>query len=239
MNTVTYDQRGEGWEPYDEQQDAERLPRRPRRQLFNKRSAALAAVIACAAGFYAGVRIEKGQLSTSSAGGGFSFAGLTAARGAAGAAGTAGAAAGTGASRSGAASGAGGAGARTASGFPGAALAGGALGRAGSGSFGTIASVNGRSLYVTDSSGNTVKVKLSSATKVTKSLGVARSSLHPGDAVVIRGLKNSGGTLIATSVSDSGTVAGATGAAGSGGSANGSSSSAVGSLFSGGGAGGG
>jgi len=46
MNTVTYDQRDEGWEPYDEQQDAERLPRRPRRQLFNKRSAALAAVIA-------------------------------------------------------------------------------------------------------------------------------------------------------------------------------------------------
>jgi len=236
MNTVSYDQRDEGWEPYDEQQDAERLPRRPRRQLFNKRSAALAAVIACAAGFYAGVRIEKGQLSSSGASSGSSFAGLTAARGAAGAAG---AGAGTGASRSGAASGAGSAGARTLSGFPGAALAGGALGRAGSGSFGTIASVNGRSLYVTDSTGNTVKVKLSSATKVTKSLGVSRSSLHPGDAVVIRGLKNSSGTLIATSVSDSGAVAGATGAAGSGGSTNGSSSSAVGSLFSGGGAGGG
>jgi hypothetical protein len=238
MNAVTVSQRDEDWEPYDEQQDAERLPRRPRRQLFNKRSAALAAVIACAAGFYAGVRIEKGQLSSSSTSSGFSLAGLTAARGAAGS----GAAAGGTRSSSGsgaAGSGAAGAGTRTSSGFPGAALAGGAFGGGGSASFGTITSVNGRSLYVNDSSGDTVQVKLSSATKLTKSLGVSRSSLHPGDTVVIRGLKNSKGTLIATSVSDSGAAAGSTGAAGSRAGATGSSSSALGSLFSAGGAGGG
>ena len=120
-------------------------------------------------------------------------------------------------------------------------------GAAGSGaSFGTITGVKGNSLYVSDATGNVTKVQLSSATKISKSLGVRRSSLHPGDTVVIRGLKNSHGTLVAASVSDSGASGagglGGAGAAGAGssstGGSTGSASSAVGSLFSSGGKGG-
>ena len=74
-------------------------------------------------------------------------------------------------------------------------------------SFGTISSVKGNSLYVTTATGNVVEVKLSSATKVSKSLNVKRSALHPGDTVVIRGVTNSKGTVSAASVSDSGASA--------------------------------
>jgi Domain of unknown function (DUF5666) len=250
MNAVTYDRRNEDWEQSEDEQDAGRMPRRPRRQLFNKRSAALAAVVACAAGFYAGVRVEKGQLNSSSSTGGIASAlaslrsGAAGARGAGAASAAGGAAAGgaaaggaAGATRSG--TGAGGSGAAGAGSFGGgagaAAFAGGGFG-GGSASFGTVSSVKGSSIFVTDSTGNLVKVKLSSATKITKSLGVRRSSLHPGDTVVIRGLKNSNGTLTATTVSDSGNSSTGTGSSGSSGS---SGRSALSSLFSSGGAGGG
>jgi hypothetical protein len=254
MNAVTYDRRNEDWEQSEDEQDAGRMPRRPRRQLFNKRSAALAAVVACAAGFYAGVRVEKGQLNSSSSTGGLASAlaslrsGAAGGRAAGGASAAGGGAGGTsaaggpaaggaaGATRSGTgAGGSGGAGAGSFGGGAGAAFAGGGFG-GGSASFGTVSSVKGSSIFVTDSTGNLVKVKLSSATKITKSLGVRRSSLHPGDTVVIRGLKNSNGTLTATTVSDSGNSSTGTGSSGSSGS---SGRSALSSLFSSGGAGGG
>jgi Domain of unknown function (DUF5666) len=217
MDATTYDSRDEGWEPYAGPQDEQPLPRRPRRQFFNKRSAALLAVVTCAVGFYAGVRVEKGQVSDSS-----TITLPTAATGRTG----------TGAARFG------GTGARGGgSGL--AALFGGGAAASGGTSLGTISGVKGNTLYVTGATGNVTKVKLSSATKITKSLGVKRSSLHPGDTVVIRGLKNSKGSLVAASVSDSGASAGGFGAAGGGGSSSGgstgSASSAVGSLFSSGG----
>jgi hypothetical protein len=163
MNAVTYDRRNEDWEQSEDEQDAGRMPRRPRRQLFNKRSAALAAVVACAAGFYAGVRVEKGQLGSSSSTGGLASAlaslrsGATGGRGAgatsaAGGAAAGGAAAGgaasggaAGATRSGTgAGGSGGAGGGSFAGGAGAAaFAGGGFG-GGSASFGTISSVKGR-----------------------------------------------------------------------------------------------
>jgi hypothetical protein len=222
---------------------------------YDRRNAALAAVVACAAGFYAGVRVEKGQLGSSSSTGGLASAlaslrsGATGGRGAgatsaAGGAAAGGAAAGgaasggaAGATRSGTgAGGSGGAGGGSFAGGAGAAaFAGGGFG-GGSASFGTISSVKGSSIFVTDSTGNLVKVKLSSATKITKSLGVRRTSLHPGDTVVIRGLKNSNGTLTATTVSDSGNSSTGSGSSGSSGS---SGRSALSSLFSSGGAGGG
>jgi hypothetical protein len=248
MNAVTYDRRNEDWEQSEDEQDEGRMPRRPRRQLFNKRSAALAAVVTCAAGFYAGVRVEKGQLNSSSSIGGLASAlaslrsGAAGGRGAgatsaAGGAAAGGAAAGgaAGATRSGAGGSGGAGGGASAGGAPGAAFAGGGFG-GGSASFGTVSSVKGSSIFVTDSTGNLVKVKLSSATKITKSLSVRRSSLHPGDTVVIRGLKNSNGTLTATTVSDSGNSSTGTGSSGSSGS---SGRSALSSLFSSGGAGGG
>lgn len=215
MNTLAYDQRATSPEGAGDPLDSERLPRRPRRRYLNKRSLALTAALTCAAGFYAGVRVEKGQFSGTSSTSGSSALSALAARFRSGA----GAARGTGAG-----AGAGAAG----GGFAGAAGAGGASGS----SFGTIASVNGRTLYVSDATGNTIKVRLSSTTKLTKSLAVARSSLHPGDTVVIRGVKNSSGTLVAATVSDTG--AGATSSSGSGGSG---SSGSSGSGSSGGGSG--
>jgi hypothetical protein len=219
MKTATYDPRP-GRPPIGGGPDDERLPTRPQRRYLNRWSLILTAAVTCAAGFYAGVRIEKGQLanSSSAAGSGAGLAGrLRAGLGASGGPGGAGAApaAAGGAAPSG-----------------GAARAGGAAPGAGAGaSFGTIANIRGKTFYVTDTSGNTVKVKLSSATKVTKSLGVSRSSLHPGDTVIIRGASNSSGTLVAATVSDSG--ASATRASGSG--SGSPSGGGVSSLFSAGG----
>jgi len=164
--------------PYDDQEqsqdtpDNESLtaPGRSRRHFLSRKSAALAAVVTCAAGFYVGVRVEKGQLPSS----------------------TSSTATGTAAT------------ARTgAGGFLGGAGFGGTAGT-GSASAGTIASVSGNTLYLTESSGNTVKVRLASSTKLTKSLNVSKSSLNPGDTIVVQGAKSSNGTITATSVSDSG-----------------------------------
>lgn len=226
MDATTQDRRDEAWEPYAGPEDEQPLPRRPRRQYFNKRSAALLAVVTCAAGFYAGVRVEKGQVSHSS--NGITLPGAAATSG----------------SRASAAR-------STAAGARGgfASLFSGQGGPSGT-SLGTISGVKGNTLYVTSASGNVTKVKLSSATKITKSLGVKRKSLHPGDSVVIRGVQKSGGTLVAASVSDSGSGGGALsalggfggGGGGGGGSSStgstGSGSSGVSSLFSSGDSGG-
>jgi hypothetical protein len=226
MDAVTYDQREKNWGPYEDPEEEGRLPRRPRRQFFNRRSAALAALVTCAAGFYAGVRIEKGQLASGSTGT-VALPTATAAAGAGGASRTAGASGGfAGAGRTGAA---------------GAAFGG------GNASIGTVSSVNGKTLYLTETSGNTVKVKLASTTKITKSLSVSRSSVRPGDTVIVEGVPNSSGTVVAASVTDSGAgrSAGTGGGAGAstsssagGSTSSGGSSSAVGSLFSSGGGGG-
>jgi hypothetical protein len=219
MSAIPYEQESEEqWDP--EQEDTLALPARPRRKFFNRRSAALLALITCAAGFYAGIRVEKSQLSSSSsAARAFTppALGSTAGRSSSRASG----------SRSSSASGL-----PSGGGFPGAALGG------GNASIGTISSVDGNTIYLSDSSGNTVKVTLSSATKLTKSLSVGKHALHPGDSVVIRGLKNNNGTVSATSISDSGASTTTTTTSSSSSSSGSGGSSAVNSLF-GAGAGGG
>jgi uncharacterized protein (DUF2147 family) len=159
-----------------------------RRRFLNRKTATLGVVVACAAGFLAGIEIEKSQVSgTASA--------ATAPAGTTGGAAT-------------------GAGTR-----PGFGLTGGGAGGGSAASFGTVASVNGNTIYVMQASGNTVKVTLSSATKITKSQSTSKSSLHPGDALVVQGATGKNGTLAATSVSDSGArTARPGGGAGSGGS---------------------
>jgi hypothetical protein len=163
-----------------------------RRRFFNRKTAVLGAVVACAAGFLAGIEIEKSQVSdTASA--------ATVPAGNAGSAAT---------------------GSR-----PGFGLSGGGAGGGGGGaaSFGTVSSVNGNTIYVMQASGNTVKVTLSSATKITKSQSASKSSLHPGDALVIQGATGKNGTLAATSVSDSGARAARPGASAGSGSGSGGS----------------
>jgi hypothetical protein len=230
MSTVSYDAAERDW---DTEGPAQPLPRRPRRQFFNRKSAALVALITCAAGFYAGVRVEKGQVSGSSTA--LRLPGATgAATGAARTGGSrTGAAAAAGATRSGAA------GAARTGGFPG--FAGGAGGgfAGGNASVGTVASVSGSTIVLTETSGNTVKVRLSPSTKITKNQSVSRHAVRPGDTIIVQGAPNSKGTTVAASVTDSGASSTGSGSSSSGGSSSGSSSGTsgggVGSLFSSGG----
>ena len=64
--------------------------------------------------------------------------------------------------------------------------------------------MSGNTIYVKETSGNTVKVKLSSATKISKSESVPRKKLYPGDQVVIAGSCGLQRDVHATSVTDSG-----------------------------------
>ncbi len=196
------------------------LPPRPRRRLLTRGSAAMAAVLACAIGFYAGVRIEKGQLPASSA--------TTSAAGAG-----RGALAALLAARAGGTAAAGGAtGVRARAGTGGLAGLFGGGGAGGGAALGTVSTVDGRTLYVTEASGNTVKVKLSSQTRISKMRSAGRAAIRPGDTIVVQGVTGSGGTVTAASVTDSGVRGGG---AGTGGSAATGAGSAIGSLFTAGG----
>ncbi len=217
MSAVRYENEEAGWEDIaDEETIAFR--RRPRRQYFTRGTMAVLAIVLGVAGFYAGVRVEKAQLSNSS---GTSSLVSAASR-----------AASAFASRL---SGAGGGG-RTGGGV----LTGGFSG--GNSSFGTVSSVSGNAIYITDATGNVVKVTFNGATNVTKNVGVAKSAIRPGDTVVVQGVKGSNGTISATSVSDSGTRSGGGGGGGLGalfgGGGGGSGSGAGGSAAGGSGAGG-
>ena len=234
MNAVTPDpRREEDWDPQADGSRDEQLPRRPRRQYFNRRTAALAALITCAIGFYAGVRIEKGQLASSGSTALGTSGGTGAARARARAGGFAGLFGAAGAGASAGTSGA--AGASGSAGSGGAASGGAAGAGAGGASFGTVASVNGKTIDVTDTSGNTVKVQLSSATKISKTESVKRSAVRPGDTVVILGVTKANGSISAATVTDSGAgrTSGSSSSSTSGTSgSSGSSGSGVSSLFS-------
>jgi hypothetical protein len=65
---------------------------------------------------------------------------------------------------------------------------------------GTVANVDGKTLYVTDSSGTTIRVKTTSGSKVTRTAVSTAGAVHPGDTVIVQGTKSSGGTVTATSV---------------------------------------
>jgi hypothetical protein len=65
---------------------------------------------------------------------------------------------------------------------------------------GTVANVDGKTLYVTDSSGATVRVKTTSNSKVSRTAVAKVGQVHPGDTVIVQGTKSSSGTVTATSV---------------------------------------
>ena len=62
-------------------------------------------------------------------------------------------------------------------------------------------SKDGNTLYVTDSNGNTIKVKTTSNSKITRSATASSGAIHPGDSVVIQGSKSSSGVVTATQIS--------------------------------------
>jgi hypothetical protein len=190
--------------------DPDELPHRPRRRLLgtggNPLQVALLGVLLLACGFIGGVLVEKSQTTAAGATAGAAASRLAALRGFA--AGGAGAreSSGAGASGAGANTNAGSASGGSAGAEPG--FGGGPRGRAGGGlggaTIGEVAYISGDTLYVSGFEGNTVKVKTSAASSVTKTVKTSVHDIHPGDTVVVRGTKSAGGALSAESVSVNG-----------------------------------
>jgi hypothetical protein len=184
-DTTVYEPAENEW--LEEPPPESELPRRPRRKLLTPIPLALMGILAIACGFIGGVLVEKGESSSSSSGAGASglasrFAALRG--GASGASGASSSSA-----RSGSSSAAG-------------SLFGGA---SGSGGFtrptaGTVAYLDGDTLYVTNSEGNTVKVTTSAGTTVNKTVKSSVKGIHPGETVTITGETGSGGSVSAESI---------------------------------------
>jgi len=89
----------------------------------------------------------------------------------------------------------------------GAASTGGATGvpgTLGAAATGTVTEVSGSTLYVTNSSGDLVKVTVAPSATVTRNAKSSLGSLVVGDTVVVQGMKASNGSVTATSVSATG-----------------------------------
>jgi hypothetical protein len=164
-------------------EDPEELPRRPSRRLLGaggRPVLALLSVLLIACGFIGGVLVEKGQSSSSSSSVGTAaslgsrFAALR------GGTSNAGAGASTGAS--------GGSGGLLGSG-------------AGRPTAGTVAYVAGKTLYVTNAEGNTVKVTTSAGTSVTKTVKADVAGIHPGETVTVTGATGATGAVNAEAIS--------------------------------------
>jgi len=200
----------------------EELPPRPRRRLFAPLPLALLGVLLLACGFIGGVLVEKGQTSSTSSSSASGLASRFAALRSAAGAGTA--------TGSGGASSTGGGAAGT-GGFAG------RFGGAGGATIGEVSYISGSTLYVTDAEGNTVKVTTSPASTITKTVKAGVHGIHPGETVVVRGTKGSGGAVSAESIGVSAAGAGGGGlgalfGGGGGGSAAGGASGG-GGLFGG------
>jgi hypothetical protein len=167
----------------DEPDEPDELPARPRRRLLRPIPLALFGALLIAAGFIAGVQVQKGEgpSSGSSGGAGASLASRFAAL------------RGGGSSSTGAGSG----------NAPAGAAAGGFPGRAPGArpTSGTVAYLSGNTLYVTSPEGNTIKINTSQATTVTKTVKTKVTAIHPGETVTVTGATGSSGALSAESIS--------------------------------------
>jgi hypothetical protein len=206
----------DGWE-----EPIEDLPRRPRRRLLGKGgnplALALLGVLLLACGFIGGVLVEKGQTSSGSSSSATGSASGLAARFAALRAGASGAGSST--------TGSGGSAGSTGGGFGGSA---GAAGFARP-TAGTVAYLDGSTLYVTNSEGNTVKVQTSAGTTVTKTVKSTVKHIHPGETVTVTGTTGSNGAITAESISAGASGGGLSALFGSGTGARGGTASARGS----------
>jgi hypothetical protein len=165
-----------------EQPEDLELPARPRRRLLTPIPLALLGALLIAGGFIAGVQVQKGQTSSSSASG--APAGL-----ASGFAGLRGGTSSTGTSSTKASTGS------AAGGFPGTGAGGSRP------TIGTVAYLAGNTLYVTNSEGNTIKVHTSPATSVTKTVKTKVKGVYPGETVTVTGATGSNGEVSAESIS--------------------------------------
>ena len=67
---------------------------------------------------------------------------------------------------------------------------------------GAVTDIVGDTLYVTNSSGSLVAVKVSSSTTVDRNASTTLSGMKPGDTVTVQGTKEKNGSVEATSISD-------------------------------------
>jgi hypothetical protein len=165
------------WEP--EPDEAQALPKRPRRRFVTPISATLAGALVGALGFIGGVEVQKGQDDSGSGTGGGAQAALAAAGGG-------------GAGRGGFSRGGGAAGGPQASGGPGGAQS--------NATVGSVSNKKGSTLYVKDSDGNTIRVKTTSHSKINRTASTTAGAIHPGDTVIVQGSKSSSGTITATQI---------------------------------------
>jgi hypothetical protein len=172
------------WEPV---LDDDPPPARPRRRLVTPLTAGLCGVLIAAAGFIAGVQVQKGSKSD-----------------------TGGAATGARAGFPGAGAGGGGAGGAGAGATAGAA--GGTQQDAPT--FGTVANKKGATLYVKDADGATVRVRTNAQSKVTRNAAASPKGIYPGDTVVVQGTKDKSGNLVATQITATSKTAAASGGGG-------------------------
>ena len=150
------------------------LPRRRRLPLL---TALLALAVVAGGAFIGGVEVQKHEGGTSAGGNGGAAAAIAARFGRGGATSTTG----------------------TSTTATGASGRGGFAG--GGATVGTVEAIKGSTLYVTDSSGNTVKVTTSAASNVTKTVDATVKGINPGDTVVVRGTQASDGTIAAQTIS--------------------------------------
>lgn len=130
-------------------------------------------------GFVAGVNVQKGQKTTAvvptgAGGGAAAFAALAGGGGFPGAGGAGGA------GRTGGAAG--------------------APGAAGAAATGTVKLVDGANIYLTDATGNVIKVTTSDASRFTRSGPGTVGDVRPGDTVVVQGQRGDDGTVAAIAV---------------------------------------
>lgn len=200
-------------QPPDARDIAAELAAPPRRKL-PWLTLVLSACVVAAGAFAGGALVEKHHLNGTPGGGrGNAFA-AAASRGGTGT-GTAGGRTfgGFGGAGTGATAGAGTtAGAGNGTGTGTGTAAGGAGARSGTGgsgvTIGTVKLVDGNTIYVTDASGNIVKVTTGASTKVTEAKDGKVADLQPGQSVTVRGSDNGSGEIAATTVTQGEATAG-------------------------------
>lgn len=188
-------------EPPDARDIGAELAAPPRRKL-PWLSLLLAAGVIAAGAFAGGALVEKNNNSGSSSAAS-AFAKLRSGAGGAGS---------TGGGRTGAAGT--GSGTGTGSGYGGFGGFGGAGGAGGGATTGTVKLVDGNTIYVTNSSGNIVKITTGSSTTVSIAKSGTVSQIQPGQTVTVKGTTDSSGNVTASSVSEGGSTGAGTGAAG-------------------------